>query len=67
MIEEVVNGFGGGGIGGGRVGGNNVGGIGNNGENRDGDNSFGFPIVDKETHTTTKNIPSYVLPNFYGL
>jgi len=31
------------------------------------DNSFGFPIVDEETHTTMKNISPSVLPNFYGL
>lgn len=47
--------------------GNNGGGRGNNGGNREGDNSFGFSIVDEETHTTMKNISPPVLPNFYGL
>jgi len=77
MVEEVLDGeyslFGGGGRGRGRGnnggGGrrNNGGGRGNNGGNREGDNSFGFPIVDEETHTTMKNISPSVLPNFYGL
>ena len=67
MIEEVVNGFGGRGRGRGNNGVNNGGGRGNNGGNREGDNSFGFPIVDEETHTKMKEISPYVLPNFYGL
>jgi len=67
MIEEVVNGFRGGGRGRGRRGGNNGGGRGNNGGNRDGGNSFGFHIADEETHTTMKNISPSILPNFYGL
>ena len=67
MTEEVVNRLGGGRRGRGRGGRNNGGGRGNNGENRDGDNSFGFPIVDEESHTTMKNISPSVLPNLYGL
>ena len=49
---------------------NNGGGRGNNGGgrgDREVDNSFGFAIVDEETHTTMKNISPFVLPNFYGL
>ncbi len=76
MAEEGEDGeftlFGGGGRGRGRGNngggrGNNGGGRGNNGGNREGDNSFGFPIVDEETHTTMKNISPSILPNFYGL
>ena len=29
--------------------------------------SFGFPIIDKETNTTMKNVSPSVLPKFYGL
>ena len=72
MVEEEQDGefslFGGGGRG--RDRGNNGGGRGNNGGgrgNREVYNSFGFPIVDEETHTTMKKISPFVLPNFYGL
>jgi len=65
MTEEEQDGelslFGGGGRGRGR--GNNGGGRGN----REIDNSYGFPIVDEETHATTKDISPSILPNFYGL
>jgi len=72
MVEEEKDGefslFGAGG--GGRGRGNNGGGRGNNGGgrgNKEIDNSFGFPIIDEETHTSMKNISPSVLPNFYGL
>jgi len=66
MAEEVVDGILGGRRGG-NNGGNNGGGGDNNEINTEGDNSFGFPIIDEETHTTMKKISPSVLPNFYGL
>jgi len=72
MAEEEQNGefslFGGGGRGRGRR--DNGGGKGNNGGRRgirEVYNSFGFPIVDEETHTIMKNISLSILPIFYGL
>ena len=30
------------------------------------DSTFGFPILDLAPNVNMKNIPPYVLPNFYG-